>query len=160
MFFASKIACSGIVLLLMTPWTSGPRPMPLNSGTNLSSEVLGETHWNDVNEMQQILQDKGHYRGKIDGVFGLRTRASIRGFQKAENLPATGQLDKETARKLGVAPEEGKNLYQNPGGKPSAGITWAKGSRRTNTTLRNPRKSVAAPGRELDDGGKTLQAEK
>ena len=55
--------------------------------------------------MQETLRDKGHYRGKIDGVFGLRTRASIRGYQKAENLPVTGQLDTPTAGKLGVAPE-------------------------------------------------------
>ena len=47
--------------------------------------------------MQQTLQDKGHYRGEVDGVFGLRTRASIRGFQKAENLTVTVQLDTQTA---------------------------------------------------------------
>jgi hypothetical protein len=36
-------------------------------------------------------------RGEVDGVFGLRTRASIRGV--------TGQLDAQTAVKLGVRPE-------------------------------------------------------
>jgi peptidoglycan hydrolase-like protein with peptidoglycan-binding domain len=55
--------------------------------------------------MQQTLQDKGHYHGKVDGVFGLRTRASIRAYQKAENLPVTGQLDTQTAIKLGVTAE-------------------------------------------------------
>ena len=105
MFFASKIVCSGIVFLLMTPWTSGPRSMPLDTGTRLSREMPGKTEGNDVKEMQQTLQDKGHYRGKIDGVLGLRTRASIREFQKDENLPVTGQLDVQTAGKLGVRPE-------------------------------------------------------
>jgi len=159
MFFASKIVGSGIVFLLMTPWTSGPHPMRADSGTNLSSGMPEETHWNDVKEMQQTLQDKGHYRGKIDGVLGLRTRSSIRGFQKAENLTVTGQLDRETAGRLGVAPEEGKTAFENPGGKPSAGIKWARGSGRTNKTPRNPRKSVAAPGSEQGNNGRTLQAE-
>jgi len=159
MFFASKIVCSGIVFLLMTPWTSGPHPMPVVSRINLSSEVPGETDWNDVKAMQQTLQDKGHYRAKVDGVLGLRTRAGIRGFQKAENLPVTGELDRETAHRLGVAPEEGKTTFENPGGKPSAGIMGARSSRRTNKTPRNPKKSGAAPESERRDGGKTLQAE-
>jgi hypothetical protein len=139
MFFASKIICSGIVLLLMTPWTSGPHPVPLDPGTRLSSEVPVETDWDDVKGMQQTLQDEGHYRGKIDGVIGLRTRASIRGFQKAESLPITGQLDVRTAGKLGVRPESradtGDETTQD---KPSAGITWAEGSRRSGRSLRKP----------------------
>jgi peptidoglycan hydrolase-like protein with peptidoglycan-binding domain len=144
MFFACKIGCSGIVFLLMTPWTSGPHPIPPETGTNLSSEVPEETHRNDVNKMQQILQDKGHYRGKIDGVFGLRTRASIRGFQKAENLPVTGQLDVHTAGKLGVNPESRKDTGdETTQDKPSAGVTWAEGSRRSGRTLRKPVKKWA-----------------
>lgn len=144
MFFASKIVCSGIVLLLMTPWISGPRPTPVDSGTNLSSEVPRETYWNDVKEMQQTLQDKGHYSGKVDGVIGLRTRASIRGFQKAENLPVTGQLDVETAGKLGVKPESLEDTAsQTTQAKPSAGIKWAEGSSRFRQTLRKPVKKSA-----------------
>jgi peptidoglycan hydrolase-like protein with peptidoglycan-binding domain len=111
--------------------------MPVDSGTNLSSEAPGETHGNDVKEMQQTLLDRGHYRGKIDGVFGLRTRASIRGFQKAENLPVTGELDVRTAGKLGVRPEvreeTGNETSQE---KPSAGIKWARGSRRTSKPVK------------------------
>jgi peptidoglycan hydrolase-like protein with peptidoglycan-binding domain len=107
--------------------------------------------------MQQILRDKGHYRGEVDGVSGLRTWASIRGFQKAENLPVTGQLDPQTAAKLGVRPEGRKETgYETTKGKPSAGIKWAKGSGRKSKTLRKAVKTVAAPERARE---KTLQAE-
>ena len=141
MFLAGKIACSGIVFLLMSPWISWPRPTPVDSGTDLSSEVVGEPRWNDVNAMQQILQDEGHYRGKIDGVIGLRTRATIRKFQKTENLPVTGQLDAQTANKLGVRPESREDAgYDTTQKKPSAGIMWPKGSRRSSQTLRKPAK--------------------
>ncbi len=86
MFLASKAAWAGIVFILLTTGISEPRPTPLASGANLSKEVPAVGHRNDVQKMQQTLRGKGHYRGKVDGVFGLRTRASIRGFQKAENL--------------------------------------------------------------------------
>jgi len=108
---------------------SRPRLTRLPSGANPSEEVIGVAHPNDVVKMQQTLQDKGHYRGKVDGVFGLRTRASIRGFQKAENLPVTGQLDTLTAGRLGVTPEgQEETGGEATKGKPSAGIKWAKGS--------------------------------
>jgi len=96
----------------------------------------------DVRKIQEALQDNGQYGAKVDGVFGLRTRASIRGFQKAENLPVTGQLDTQTAGKLGVLPE-GRNgiAYEATEGKPSAGIKWNKASRRTSRL----RKAVKRP---------------
>jgi peptidoglycan hydrolase-like protein with peptidoglycan-binding domain len=154
MFFAGKIACSGILFLLMTPWISGPRPTPVDSGTNLSPEAPDdggltlkepeETPGSDVKEMQQTLQDEGRYRGQVDGVFGLRTRASIREFQKAESLPVTGQLDVRTAGKLGVRPEVRRDTgYETSRDKPSAGIKWARGSRRSSQTLRKPVKKSA-----------------
>jgi peptidoglycan hydrolase-like protein with peptidoglycan-binding domain len=154
MFFVSKIACSGIVFLLTTTWISGPHPTPVDSEANLSGEVAAdggltlsvpeETPGIDVREMQQTLQDKGRYRGKVDGVFGLRTRASIREFQKAETLPVTGQLDASTAAKLGVKrlgvkPEVRQETgYEAAPDKPSAGIKWARGSRRSSRTLQKP----------------------
>ena len=54
----------------------------------------------DVREVQQTLRDKGHYTGPIDGILGSRTRAALRQYQKDENLPVTGQLDADTARKV------------------------------------------------------------
>jgi peptidoglycan hydrolase-like protein with peptidoglycan-binding domain len=142
MFLASKAACAGIVFLLLAMGISEPRPTPITSGPDLRNGLPAVGHGNGVKKMQQTLRDKGHYQGDIDGVFGLRTRASIRGFQKAENLPATGQLDTRTADRLGVTPEDhDKTGYQVTQGKPSAGIQRVRGSRRTNKT---PRKAVNA----------------
>jgi len=63
-----------------------------HSGANVSKEGPAAGNRNDVKTMQQILRDKGHYRGEVDGVSGLRTWASIRGFQKADNLQSQGSL--------------------------------------------------------------------
>src|ERR1022692_1448063 len=119
MLLAGKGACAGIAFILLTIGTSGPRLTPLPSG---ASQVTGVAQPNDVVKMQQTLQDKGHYRGKVDGVLGLRTRASVRAYQKAENLPVTGQLDTPTAVKLGLTAEVRDEAgYETTQGKPSAG---------------------------------------
>jgi len=125
---------------------------------------------NEITKMQEILLIKGHYRGKVDGVFGLRTRASIHAYQKAENLPVTGQVDTRTAARLGIRPESNWDNHKSAGpemehgsdraggefkkDKPSAGIRRAEG--RTNKTLR---KTVAGPETGRGDREKTLQAE-
>jgi peptidoglycan hydrolase-like protein with peptidoglycan-binding domain len=138
MLLVGKAAWAGIVFVLLTTGSSGPRPTPLASGAKLSKEVLAVAHPDDVKKVQEALKGTGHYRGEVDGVFGLRTRASIRGFQKTENLPVTGQLDAQTAVKLGVGPE-GREVagYETTQGKPSAGIKIkrANGSGRTSKTL-------------------------
>jgi|ERR1700730_10812355 len=160
MSLASKGALAGIVFILLTTGISGPRPTPIASGANLSKEVPAVGHRNDVKKMQQTLRGSEHYRGKVDGVFGLRTRASISGFQKAENLPVTGQLDTQTADKLGVRPEGREETgYETTKGKPSAGIKWVQGSGRTSKTLRKAVKSVATPESGREDREKTFQAE-
>jgi peptidoglycan hydrolase-like protein with peptidoglycan-binding domain len=146
MFLASKIAYAGIVFILLTTENSKPHPKTPDPGANLTQDVPGATHWNDVKQMQQTLQDRGHYRGKVDGVLGLRTRASIRDFQKAENLPVTGEIDVQTAAKLGVRPEIFEQTgYETANGKPSAGIKWANGLRRAGKTRRRPVEKRSAP---------------
>jgi peptidoglycan hydrolase-like protein with peptidoglycan-binding domain len=154
MLYAGKVGCVGVVFLLLTTWISGPRTTPLASRENLSREEPGD-NWNyendakalnAVKQMQQTLQNEGHYRGKIDGALGLRTRASIRGFQRAENLPVTGQLDVQTAGKLGVTPEvRTEASYDTTKDKPSAGIKLTKDSRRPGNARRSPVKRVAVP---------------
>jgi peptidoglycan hydrolase-like protein with peptidoglycan-binding domain len=160
MLLASKAACAGIVFLLLTTGISGPRRTPLASGANVSKEVPAVGPRNDVKKMQETLRDKGHYSGEVDGVLGLRTRASIRGFQKTENLPVTGQLDARTADKLGVRPEVREETgYETTQGKPSAGIKRAKNSGRTSKTLRKGVKTVSVSESGRGDREKILQAE-
>lgn len=139
MFLARKVAWAGIVFLLLATGISGPRPTLLTPGAESSKEMPAVPHPNDVNGMQQTLLDKGHYRGKVDGVLGLRTRAGIRAYQKAENLPVTGQLDQETAGRLGVRPEvrEEKD-FDSTQDKPPAGVKWAKGSGRVRKSPQTP----------------------
>jgi len=149
MFLAKKTVETGIVFTLLIAVVLGLRLTSFAAGSGLTKDMPAVVYGNDVKKMQQALYDRGHYRGKVDGVIGLRTRASIRSFQKAENLPVTGQFDTQTAGKLGVRPGSirsrfdgaGQNMVEareRPGhepskAKPSAGTKWAKGVRRPKT---------------------------
>ena len=140
MFLFSKIASAGIVFVLLTIGISGPRPTPLAAEANPREGMRTVGEGNDVRKMQQALADQGHYRGKVDGTFGLRTRASVRAYQKAENMPITGQVDIQTAAGLGVRPEStwgnsqsAERQFRHPD-KPSAGIKRAES--RTSKTRR------------------------
>jgi TolA-binding protein len=53
-------------------------------------------------EIEQALRDKGFEPGSIDGVIDAQTQSAISQFQHDNNLPATGTVDEQTAKQLGV----------------------------------------------------------
>jgi peptidoglycan hydrolase-like protein with peptidoglycan-binding domain len=87
----------------------------------ISAASAADLKQDDVKKVQQSLIDKGYGSGNVDGVLGPRTRAGLRQYQKAENLPVTGRLDNETAGKLGVGPESIGGNFKGAGKEVSEG---------------------------------------
>lgn len=56
-----------------------------------------------ISASQRCLQQKGFYKGDIDGNMGPETQAAIREYQKNSNLNVTGRLDQATLSSLGVS---------------------------------------------------------
>lgn len=54
------------------------------SGNDASGELL--------REVQTALSVRGYYGGKLDGIYGSRTKAAITDFQKDHNLPQDGKV--------------------------------------------------------------------
>lgn len=144
MSLVSRIGWVGILstFLMSAMWAQGSPPGTAGSASNKDGAEVFVIK-NETKKMQQMLRNKGHYQGKVDGVLGLRTRASIRAYQKAETLPITGHVDTRTADGLGIRPESswGDSRSAGPGtergsgwttsevgrNKPSAGIRRAGG---------------------------------
>jgi hypothetical protein len=109
---------------LPAPTSSGAvLPSAQGLGADVESQLrpsaAGTTQ--QVVNLQAALAAGGFYRGPLDGVLGASTRAGIREFQLAAQLPATGLLDAETlARLTGTVPTT------TPTG--SAGLTSTAGN--------------------------------
>jgi len=90
--------------LTYDPATGASRPGPKSStGWGIHASGVGASGSQaQVMAMQQALKAKGFDPGPIDGTVGPRTTAAVRAYQKAENLTLTGQMDRDTAAKLGV----------------------------------------------------------
>ena len=54
----------------------------------------------DVTSLQAALSSCGHSPGEVDGVFGAKTEAAVRAFQKGAGLKVDGIAGKQTVRAL------------------------------------------------------------
>ncbi len=171
MFFAIKTRWGAIAMTLLTTgmlWQAFPRS-PAESNSKKEGVAVFIIK-NEIKKVQETLRGKGYYGGKVDGVFGLRTRAAIRAYQNAENFPITGQVDIRTAVGLGVRPESnwegaGRQVGQSSDivvgeikkDKPSAGIRRVEG--RPSKTTRTEVSRVTAMEDNRGGGATKQQAE-
>lgn len=69
--------------------------------------VKGDTTAN-VRLVQQRLSNLGYYTYKVDGIWGWRTTAAVKKFQKAKGLVADGIVGAKTEKALGITLSGGK----------------------------------------------------
>jgi peptidoglycan hydrolase-like protein with peptidoglycan-binding domain len=91
------------VLLTGLAFAQSGQSVPSKESDSSTMSMIGvmPSH-KDMRAVQEALKTKGYDPGPIDGVLGRKTSSALKAFQKAENLPATGQLTSETRSKLGV----------------------------------------------------------
>jgi peptidoglycan hydrolase-like protein with peptidoglycan-binding domain len=87
---ASVLALSGSYALAQN--AQQETKVPFTSELKLSDN-LSEAQ---VRNVQQTLKQKGFDAGEVDGIWGENTRAALKSFQQAQNIEATGQLDRNT----------------------------------------------------------------
>lgn len=72
------------------------RVAPLSKKETLKPDMNNE----DIKNLQIMLQGVGLSPERTDGYFNSKTELAVKAFQRMNNLPVTGEVDKETAEKL------------------------------------------------------------
>ena len=67
-----------------------------------------------VSQIQTRLKSWGYYDGAVDGVYGSRTEAAVRAFQKKNGLSVDGQTGNQTLAALGISPSGGGGGGESP----------------------------------------------
>ena len=75
---------------------TGPKHMPPAAVHHRMTTTRGRM------ELQSKLAQAGYYSGEPSGQWDEKTTEALKKFQAANNLPATGKLDPDTIRKLGL----------------------------------------------------------
>ena len=97
----------GIGLLANPVWAGGgahsyDRNQAGLQGMHDSGKQVSNLDKEKKKDIEQALQDKGFEPGSVDGVIDSKTQSAISQFQRDNNLPATGTVDEQTAKQLGV----------------------------------------------------------
>ncbi|HKA33395.1 MAG TPA: peptidoglycan-binding domain-containing protein [Candidatus Binatia bacterium] len=99
---------------------SSGRNAPSSRDTGRGSGTSSSSGSESVKKVQQALKDKGQDPGPIDGVMGEKTTSALKAYQSANNLKATGTVDSETAKSLGVEPAKSFSDRSSGRNAPSA----------------------------------------
>jgi hypothetical protein len=97
----------GVALLANPVWAGGgthsyDRNQAGQDRMNHSGAQVSNLEPGKSKEIEQALQDRGLQPGEVDGVIDAQARSAISQFQRNNNLPATGTVDAQTAKQLGV----------------------------------------------------------
>src|SRR5918996_1456398 len=112
-------------------------PLPGQPGTiperverpGAGTQKQGLASSDNIKKAKEALKAKGHNPGDIDGNMDAKTQQALRDFQKANQLPVTGNLDQRTAEKLGVnlSGEKGTGSQRAPDSSMPRGGSSAPG---------------------------------
>ena len=89
-----RIGAAAMALLLLAALA-----LPAAADALLKKGSTGDT----VVLVQKKLKQWGYYTGAVDGIFGSRTEAAVRYFQRKNGLKADGSVGQKTAAALGIS---------------------------------------------------------
>jgi len=89
----------GLNLIIRRPPFPPPPPPPYSNRTSRRNATFAD---NDVSSVQRALQERGYYRGGVDGESGPGTRGAIVGFREDNGLGSSSRIDQQLLRALGL----------------------------------------------------------
>ncbi len=74
-----------------------------HSSVAVESQLAECLTTSQVKTVQQKLKNWGYYKGTVDGIYGSKTKAAVKLFQKKNGLAVDGIVGKKTASALGMS---------------------------------------------------------
>lgn len=119
--FFRHVTIGAAVLVIGLAVAGGLAPAPASAQTAAPAGATAPLSAATVKALQEALNKQG-IAVKTDGVLNEETRAAIKKYQSQHHLPVTGEPDKATLDKLGVAAQQGSAVPAGPGA-PDQGAT-------------------------------------
>ncbi len=92
-------------LMVSLLFTSALAISSLNTKMGEDTDALSKygSRGEEVRTIQQKLKNWGYYDGDVDGVFGSKTQAAVKAFQKKNGLTVDGIAGPNTLRAMGIS---------------------------------------------------------
>jgi N-acetylmuramoyl-L-alanine amidase len=92
-------------LILSIFFTTALAVSSLNRELGEATDALSKygSRGEEVRAIQQKLKNWGYYDGEVDGVFGSKTQAAVKSFQKKNGLTVDGIAGPNTLRAMGIS---------------------------------------------------------
>ncbi len=92
-------------LMVSLFFTSALAISSLNTKMGEDTDALSKygSRGQEVRTIQQKLKNWGYYDGEVDGIFGSKTQAAVKAFQRKNGLTVDGIAGPNTLRAMGIA---------------------------------------------------------
>lgn len=111
------VACTAVGLA-SAGQDSGKAQSGASTGMQSSSQskkAMSQQQNAAVKQVQQALQEKGYEVGAIDGKWGKQSTRALKQYQRDNNIAATGNLNRQTADRLGLSTGEFARFEEQSG---------------------------------------------
>lgn len=126
----NRILLAGIVAMVLSTGAfaqqspGAPDPQQTPHASEPQQTPQAPDPYAELNKrVQQALKDRALYDGPVNGDFGWNTQTALAQFQLSESLPASGMLDEQTMRALGIEPAPAPQASAEQPTDASAGAT-------------------------------------
>jgi peptidoglycan hydrolase-like protein with peptidoglycan-binding domain len=136
-----------------TPEMDPPAPRIQPAVAPAAAAVAPPASTQLVADLQRALGERGLYDGKVDGLFGARTRAAISAYEESEGLPITGVpsaavLDRIVTASIAPKPPAAPAASSPEAPAPVKAVAVDAGAAEAPQLLSYPPKPASAPAAE------------